>query len=55
MLSRENAFQLDSWDKTSTMKSAGFLQATSKNYMGAVDGSRLGGGFGASIPDVLED
>jgi hypothetical protein len=30
MLSRENAFQLDSWDNAFAMRSADYLQATSK-------------------------
>jgi hypothetical protein len=30
ILSRENAFQLDSWDKAFAMRSADYLQATGK-------------------------
>ena len=41
MLSRENAFQLDSWDNAFAMRSAEYLQATSKIIWERQNGGRL--------------
>lgn len=42
MLSRENAFQLDSWNNAFAMRSADYLQATSKIIWERQNGGRLG-------------